>query len=129
MRRALRRAVLERDEGVCSACALDCLDLQRRLDVLEGEALQVAWVALEAFGFNRGLALWEADHEEALEEGGADELENVVTRCRPCHKAKTAEHATRRATLRRLLGKKWAKDRARANKIRAAMRAAEGGKR
>jgi hypothetical protein len=45
--------------------------------------------------------LWDADHLVALEEGGTSALENVQTLCWVCHKAKTREHAARRAARRR----------------------------
>ncbi|MET0601847.1 MAG: HNH endonuclease signature motif containing protein [Baekduia sp.] len=45
------------------------------------------------------LKRWEADHELALEDGGAHELDNLRCRCVPCHRAKTArENSARRAT-------------------------------
>ncbi len=44
---------------------------------------------------------WEADHEVALEDGGAHAMENLVCRCVPCHKAKTARECRLRATRRR----------------------------
>lgn len=39
---------------------------------------------------------WDADHEIPLSEGGADTLENVVTRCKPHHRAKTLREVVRR---------------------------------
>jgi HNH endonuclease len=46
-------------------------------------------------------SLWDADHTVALDEGGSHQLENVQTLCWACHRAKTAEHAARRAARRR----------------------------
>lgn len=80
---------------------------------LRGEAAEAIWKFLEAEGFKKYLPYWEADHQLALDEGGCDELENVVTRCRPCHRGKTSEQATRKAFLRKLMGMKWLEDRAR----------------
>lgn len=43
------------------------------------------------------LVLWEADHAVPLSESGGDNLDNLRTLCRPCHRAATAALATRRA--------------------------------
>jgi 5-methylcytosine-specific restriction endonuclease McrA len=40
---------------------------------------------------------WEAEHTVPLWSGGKDDLSNVVTRCPPCHKPKTAREAKDRA--------------------------------
>jgi 5-methylcytosine-specific restriction endonuclease McrA len=44
---------------------------------------------------------WEADHEVALEDGGEHVQENIVRRCVPCHRAKTARENAARARRRR----------------------------
>jgi 5-methylcytosine-specific restriction endonuclease McrA len=44
---------------------------------------------------------WEADHDLALWEGGEHSSANIVRRCVPCHRTKTAEEAARRAAQRR----------------------------
>lgn len=46
-------------------------------------------------------ALWEADHIVELADGGPHELQNLQTLCRPCHAAKTAVSARRRAARAR----------------------------
>ena len=46
--------------------------------------------------------LWEMDHVVAVEEGGGScGLEGLTTKCPRCHRAKTREHAARRAERRR----------------------------
>lgn len=46
--------------------------------------------------------LWDADHKLAVEEGGGCcGLDGYETLCKPCHKAKTAEHSARRADRKR----------------------------
>ena len=40
---------------------------------------------------------WDADHHIPLWEGGEHVASNIVRRCEPCHKRKTAEEAGRRA--------------------------------
>lgn len=112
-RRSLRKKVFERDAGICCECELDTEALRERIAQLRGEARAAAWKLFEAEGFVRYRSLWESDHQLALDEGGLDELENLVTRCQPCHRGKTSEQATRKAFLRKLVGKKFLKHRAR----------------
>lgn len=59
-------------------------------------------------GFNvRGFhyvtgSLWDMDHQVPVEEGGGGcGLDNLLTRCHPCHKAKTAAQARAKAQARR----------------------------
>jgi 5-methylcytosine-specific restriction endonuclease McrA len=107
-RRVLRKKVFARDRGVCCDCGLDTeATIRIRVSGLTGEALTAAWKRLDESGFIRHRALWESDHELALDEGGLDDLENVATRCRPCHKEKTAEQAGRKAKQRKLVGRKF----------------------
>lgn len=44
---------------------------------------------------------WDADHELALEDGGEHVLANLVCRCQPCHRVKTARENAARARARR----------------------------
>lgn len=44
---------------------------------------------------------WEADHDKALVDGGSHDPSRVVTRCVPCHRAKTKREASARAARRR----------------------------
>jgi 5-methylcytosine-specific restriction endonuclease McrA len=45
---------------------------------------------------------WECDHDVALWRGGADDIDNCVTRCRRCHLKKTVAEAPVRAKTDRL---------------------------
>lgn len=65
-----------------------------------------AWRAIELRGDEAcadcgSTSWWEADHEVALEDGGEHTLANLVRRCEPCHRAKTAREARARAARRR----------------------------
>lgn len=108
-RRTLRAWVFARDAGVCvePKCRLDTVALQKRIEALPLNGQIAVWDVLEKEGFDRARPLWEADHELALDEGGKDELENIVTRCVPCHKGKTKEQAARKARIRKLVGRKF----------------------
>lgn len=110
----LRRKVLKRDKGICAACGIDAEALGNRLDYMHHEQRTEAFKVLRENGFNvpsygtySCSSLWEADHVEALDEGGSRELSNVQTLCHPCHKEKTAEQASRRGKQQRLIGRKW----------------------
>jgi len=117
-RKKLRAAVYKRDRGICIDCGLDCGDLDARLARLakkNHEHLRAATIELERLGFigvgkwqgtRPFMSTWACDHDVAIEEGGKDELYNCVTRCVACHAVKTGEHASRRARLKRLVGKK-----------------------
>ena len=47
-------------------------------------------------------ARWEVDHDTALWRGGADDIDNCVTRCRRCHLRKTGADVPVRAKTDRL---------------------------
>lgn len=115
-----RRLVKKRDRGVCVECRLDTAALERGLRRLRAavwaSGAELLALALEEIrrqlgvaGFGRrgrpfrwGQHLWEADHVVAVEEGGGDlGLDNLVTRCLPCHKLRTAKQARARAERRR----------------------------
>lgn len=116
----LRKLVLERDKGVCSVptCRLDCLELRAELDSLEKAATDLdainRWQArvhqLTRLGFDKhavesGEALWECDHVVEKARGGPSTLASCVTRCLPCHKAKTSSFASSRAAARKPRGR------------------------
>ncbi len=121
----LRYHVYQRDRGVCAACNMPCVDLEIQIygydTMLKLPTPQSAVkrshhmvMAMRAEMQRRGFSVasnrsfWDADHYEALEEGGSWRLENVQTLCVPCHKEKTAEHTGRRARIKRIVGKKHA---------------------
>lgn len=112
----LRDAVFERDKGVCAECGMDTQAIRERVNALpyKGEKRKEGLALLRENGFNVPVAvwascpaLWDADHVDAVDEGGGWELANVQTLCHPCHKEKTSEQAERRGKQQRLLGKKW----------------------
>ena len=121
----LRYHVYNRDHGVCATCNMPCVDLEIQIygydTMLKLPTPQSAVkrshhmvMAMRAEMQKRGFSVasnrsfWDADHYEALEEGGSWRLENVQTLCVPCHKKKTAEHTGRRARIKRVVGKKHA---------------------
>lgn len=107
-----------RDQGICSRCGLDTLDLYRRLDerrrqYMGGRHHFDRLKALQRICFERlGFSLrvfqmdrrcpFDADHiVPVIEGGGCCGLENYRTLCIPCHKQETADLAARRARERR----------------------------
>ena len=118
----LRRAVLERDRGVCRVCGTDVPALVRRLREIGARLLMerfksahfyfshwhiVREDAMAELGETRAWPRnidrdwWEADHIVPVCENGTDTLDNLRTLCVPCHKAETAALAARRAERRR----------------------------
>lgn len=101
-----RRAVWDRDRGVCAACGRDTLALWHRLR--EGPTSEQARLAnrLLQEGYDRHrlerLVLWEMDHVRPVAEGGGGTgLENLQTLCVPCHKRKSAADVRRRRAEQR----------------------------
>ena len=95
----LREKVLQRDKGICAACALDCEAAWRDLKRLRGAA---RLRNLKAWGLKSlsRKSLWDADHVVPVVEGGGEcDLENIRTLCLKCHRAATAELRKRRAAL------------------------------
>ena len=85
-----RKAVWERDRGVCQTCSTDTKTLGG------GQRL-----------FSSG-KLWQADHRRALHTGdGSDvslfSLDNLFTICTPCHRTKNKQEAAARAEKRRVV--------------------------
>lgn len=98
----LRKAVFDRDLGVCSApdCKIDCTNLET---VLKGwqKTHRLMWRAVrERLGLNSPFrkTTWDADHVVAVSEGGGScPLNNVRTLCLWCHKRASSELADRKA--------------------------------
>jgi 5-methylcytosine-specific restriction endonuclease McrA len=104
----LRRAVRQRDRGVCDKCGRDMAALVERLKSLTSEADRIEllvhddtrWI-VRAKQKNRlvqdpreGLA-WEADHVVAVADGGGQcTADNMRTLCVPCHLEVTREQWT-----------------------------------
>lgn len=97
---AIRRAVTERDAGVCALCSADTTAQQ--MEFLE-LAVTSKWAAL-AHARNCGVPAarafqgpwFDVDHILPRVESGTDELENLRTLCLPCHGAETARLRQRR---------------------------------
>jgi 5-methylcytosine-specific restriction endonuclease McrA len=93
----LREKVLERDQGICAACGVDCLASWRHLQRLRGTG---RLRAAREWGVRAGSrkSLWDAHHIVPVVEGGGEcDLENIRTLCLKCHRAATAELRKRRA--------------------------------
>ena len=102
-RKFWRAAVFERDRGICRDCRRDCEQLRLSLAVVRASGqfdLATLHRAMRAMGLDPHRPLWESDHDHPLDEGGADALANVVTRCQTCHAKRTAEQAARRGRKR-----------------------------
>lgn len=91
---ALRRAVANRDEGVCALCSRDCGAIDNALLRLRMVASDVGaqWASLLGVAWKNANphSTWEADHVSPLCEAGVDSLDNLRTLCRWCHKAETS---------------------------------------
>jgi 5-methylcytosine-specific restriction enzyme A len=104
----LRRAVFERDHGVCAVCGEDTAALQKEYVSIPFEPastrLERRWEWLDKHGIPSGRELtdwWDADHITPVVAGGGEcSIENIRTLCIPCHKNATAVLAARRATER-----------------------------
>lgn len=94
----LRQLVLERDQGVCSACQLDCVAEYLRIRRLRGLPKAKALRDWRARGRK---SLWDADHILPVVEGGGEcDLANLRTLCLKCHRKETAELCLRRRARR-----------------------------
>lgn len=110
----LRAVVFERDKGFCKDCGLDTVELRAQFDLCIELAKKDphhagAWAArlivLDRDGWDRhaittGAPLHEVDHDPPRVNGGTNNPALCVTRCLPCHKARTADQARSRAAAR-----------------------------
>lgn len=104
-----RARVLERDNGICMACKLDCVRLERAITRRWGDGFKrfyrlYMWASGRAVTtkFAPWRSLWEMDHVLPVSEGGGDcGLENLRTLCIWCHNEVTAKLRKRLARTRR----------------------------
>jgi len=93
--KSLRKAVYERDHGVCARCDLDTAALEKEiqdLPVEESNRVRLRHRILKHEGLPTSGHLWHADHTKPVTEGGGEGgLENLRTLCHPCHKEVTRE--------------------------------------
>lgn len=98
----VRRLVERRDRGVCAMCGVDTEKVRRilrglrrrcRIDVHQPDHASVV--------LGRDHGKWEADHIVPRHDGGSNELANLRTLCRACHKGVTRAFAAERARRRR----------------------------
>jgi len=90
----LRKAVLARDNGICSMCGLDTIALKLELELLERRSGKDTWTArceeLHIPNGRRNKSLWDCAHIVAVAEGGGGTgLANVRTLCIWCHRLET----------------------------------------
>jgi len=101
-RDALRSAA--RHAGQTALACADCGEVVEQLgDDGRWRGLQTATV--DGRTVSTRVPHWEADHEQALEDGGEHTMENLRCRCVPCHQAKTAREARERAARRSAFAK------------------------
>lgn len=103
----VRIKVFERDHGICAMCGIDTVKMEKDLAELfrvNPAEWQARWDYMMKSGWksNRRHGLWDADHIEAVVDGGGMKgLNNYRTLCVPCHKGETKKLQQRRAVERR----------------------------
>lgn len=117
---ATARAWVEiRDNGVCNQCGLDTKALKKAFQAAlraarehdyqanlkwsdSGEAAEVKKRLWDLGLKDSSMDFWDMDHRlEVINGGGHCSLSNLVTLCKPCHKAKTKVLAGERAAAKR----------------------------
>lgn len=130
---AARRALIDRDRGVCCDCGEDWTDrylfragstvsfssLQDRhtkawLEQYHAERAEGFWVYTELvwvslWHADHKVPLWKVAHMAPLERIAYFKLANLVTRCCECHARKTAQEAAERAHFDEMAGETAAK--------------------
>jgi 5-methylcytosine-specific restriction endonuclease McrA len=142
--------VAQRDEGVCALCGLDARGLARALELAFKHAVrrwtkrrrrqapgmmsayQLAREAVSSYAATRGFSFrapfWHVDHTVPVSEGGGScGLENLRTRCVPCHRNETRLLRQRLASARRKAKRREAHVRATEIKRGEEMTLTEGG--
>jgi 5-methylcytosine-specific restriction enzyme A len=98
----ITHAVKERDHGICAACGIPTIELERVRRSSRGFSFRSERRRDWGPWANSNGAFWEADHiVPVVEGGGCCGLDNYRTLCLKCHKAETAELARRRAEARK----------------------------
>lgn len=82
------KQVYRRDQGVCRDCGLRVGDLVLAIGELGRGANQYEFLQQNGLWGRR--RLWEAHHVVAVKDGGESTLENGITLCRRCHRARHA---------------------------------------
>lgn len=95
--REARRRIRKRDRGRCAECGVDTYALRREFKAMKRGRTK----AMRDRGFKPRQSLWELDHIVPLVDGGSHDDSNLQTLCTPCHKAKTALEAAKRAAQAR----------------------------
>ena len=119
-----RKQVFARDKGVCQACGLDTVELERAFRAAARARYQEEtdrdpphptsdyWRygprkendLLKRLGFIVGRSFWEMDHVHAVVEGGGGcSIGNLRTLCVPCHRRVTRELRARLAANRKIV--------------------------
>ena len=109
----VRKAVFERDRGVCALCGFDTEEIKPRIKALADHDPNPfgAWGrATRTVLTELGIPLhrqtyWDADHiVPVVKGGGSCGLDNYRTLCVPCHQGETARLASERASIKRHTG-------------------------
>jgi 5-methylcytosine-specific restriction endonuclease McrA len=99
----VRERVLQRDQGVCGQCGVDCLAAWRHLKRLRGASrlkARIDWGLGTRPGARK--SLWDADHIVPVVEGGGEcDLANLRTLCLKCHRIVTAQLREKRLRVNR----------------------------
>jgi len=88
----MRRAVFERDKGVCARCRVDTVAQKAEFRAIPTMVEREVFRKLVGVPASRDGDWWDADHIKPVVEGGGEcGFENYRTLCIPCHKAVTRE--------------------------------------
>jgi 5-methylcytosine-specific restriction enzyme A len=92
----MRKAVFNRDKGICSLCKQDCEDIRLELALLKHRDKNLFKAKLQELKLRPSDAyrktFWDADHILPVCKGGGEcGLENLRTLCIPCHRGVTGQ--------------------------------------
>lgn len=95
----MRRAVLNRDHGICASCRVDTIAQKAEYLAIRTIAEREVFRKMAGIPPSRSGDWWNADHIIPVTEGGGEcGLENYRTLCIPCHKKATRELRKRMAS-------------------------------